>query len=82
MELVGEKASGEKVVLREGDIITIDGSTGRIYFGSIPTAIAGTIYSTLLSSGGDLSLPLAKDATPTIRLCCGGQININDCKCL
>jgi hypothetical protein len=41
MELVGTRSSGSPAVLRKGDLITIDGSSGKIYLGEIPTVIAG-----------------------------------------
>lgn len=41
MELVGERPSGITAVFRKGDVVTIDGSSGKIYSGEVPTVIAG-----------------------------------------
>eukprot|EP01037_Dinobryon_pediforme_P041656 gene41656-51549_t len=40
MELVGERPSGITAVFRKGDVVTIDGSSGKIYSGEVPTVIA------------------------------------------
>jgi pyruvate,orthophosphate dikinase len=31
----------EKIIIKEGDIITLDGSTGEVYLGAVPTQAAG-----------------------------------------
>ena len=48
MELVGTRSSGSPAVLRKGDLITIDGSSGKIYLGEIPTVIAGINANNIL----------------------------------
>lgn len=50
MELVGMRSNGNTAILRKGDVVTIDGSSGKVYFGEVPTVIAGrdANYQTVL----------------------------------
>lgn len=41
MELVGMRSDGNTAILRKGDVVTIDGSGGKVYLGEMPTVIAG-----------------------------------------
>lgn len=50
MQLTGERPNSPAVILHQGDLITIDGSSGKVYLGEVPTVIAGrdANYQTLL----------------------------------
>ena len=44
-QLIGEDIKGSLFVLKEGDTVTVDGSTGCVYSGSMPTVFSGEVKS-------------------------------------
>jgi phosphoenolpyruvate synthase/pyruvate phosphate dikinase len=48
VQLIGKSTNGKEIILQEGDIITIDGSTGCVYSGDVPTVVAGITICTLI----------------------------------
>jgi pyruvate,orthophosphate dikinase len=51
---------GQEVILKKGDTLTIDGSTGIVYFGEIATVIAGIFFLIFILAFVDLFF-LARD---------------------
>jgi hypothetical protein len=42
MQLTGERPNSPAVILHQGDLIKIDGSSGKVYLGEVPTVITGS----------------------------------------